>query len=42
LILKALKKIYSEEWAEMKKAIEEFSKVCRKTYPELDKEVPIN
>ena len=42
LVIKALKKIYPEEWAEMKKAIEEFSKVCRKTYPELDKEIPKN
>jgi hypothetical protein len=42
LILKALKKIYPEETNNMKKSIEEFSRNCRRNYPEINKELPLN
>lgn len=42
LILKALKKIYPEETNNMKKTIEEFSRNCRKNYPEINEELPLN
>ena len=42
LILKVLKKIYPEDTNDMKKAIEEFSRNCRKNYPEINSELPLN
>jgi hypothetical protein len=41
VIIKALKKIYPEDTPEMQKAIQDFSKACRKSYPELNQEVPL-
>lgn len=41
-VLSALKKTYSQENSEMQKAIEQFSQICRKSYEEIDKELPIN
>ena len=41
LILKVLKKIYPEETSNMKKTIEEFSRNCRKNYPEINEELPL-
>lgn len=41
-ILKLLKKTYPIESSNMQQAIEAFSKVCRKEYPEINEELPIN
>lgn len=41
-ILKLLKKSYQTEDEAMKKAIEQFSQICRKTYEEINNELPIN
>lgn len=41
IILKALKKMYPEETSDMKKTIEEFSRNCRKHYPEINEELPL-
>lgn len=42
IVLQVLKKLYPEEKEDMKRAIEDFSKKCRKTYPEINNELPIN
>ena len=42
IILKALKKVYPEESASVKKGIETLSQAYRKAYPELNDELPIN
>lgn len=42
LVLKCLKKIYPEENADVRAGIEALSKAYRKTYPELNEELPIN
>lgn len=42
LILSVLKKLYPEESNEMQKAIEQFSQNCRKNYPEINEELPLN
>ena len=42
LVLSALKKTYPEESNEMKKAIEQFSQIVRKSYPEINDELPVN
>lgn len=42
LILKVLKKMYPEESEEMRNAIIQFSKACRKNYKELNEELPVN
>lgn len=42
LILKALKTMYPEENADTKKAIEALSREFRKSYPEINKELPVN
>ena len=41
-LLKIAKKMYPEETAETQKAIEQLSRQLRKTYPELNDELPIN
>lgn len=41
-VLSELKKTYPSETPTMKKAIEDFSKVCRREYPELNEELPLN
>lgn len=41
-ILKLLKKTYPNENSNMQKAIEDFSKVCRAEYPEINSELPLN
>lgn len=41
-VLKQLKKTYPNETPTMQKAIEDFSKVCRREYPELNEELPLN
>ena len=41
-VLKQLKKMYPEEQVNVKRAIEEISQELRKTYPELNDELPIN
>lgn len=41
-VLGALKKTYPQETAEMQQAIEQFSQICRKSYEEINKELPIN
>ena len=40
--LEALKKVYSEETPEIQKQIEQLSKWLRKSYPELNEELPVN
>lgn len=40
-ILKLLKKTYPVESKEWQKAIEDFSKFCRSSYPEIDQELPL-
>ena len=42
LVLSELKKTYPNETPTMQKAIEDFSKVCRREYPELNEELPLN
>ena len=42
LVLSELKKTYPIENSNMQKAIEDFSKVCRREYPELNEELPLN
>lgn len=42
IILKALKSMYPDENADTKKAIEQLSKEFRKSYPEINKELPVN
>ena len=42
VILKALKKVYPNENAEVKKWIEALSQAYRKAYPEINEELPIN
>lgn len=39
-VIKQLKKIYSEEWPEIKNAIGTLSKLLRARFPELNKEIP--
>ena len=41
-VITALKKTYPNENSNMQKAIEDFSKVCRSEYPELNEEIPLN
>lgn len=41
-VIAALKKTYPNENPDMQKAIEDFSKVCRGNYPELNEELPLN
>ena len=40
-VLGGLKKTYPNENSNMQKAIEDFSKVCRKEYPEINEELPL-
>lgn len=40
--LQVFKKTYPNENPHMQKAIEEFSKVCRTQYPEINQELPLN
>lgn len=42
IALEALKKVYSEETPEIQKLIEQLSKWLRKSYPELNEELPVN
>ena len=41
-VIQGLKKTYPNENSNMQKAIEDFSKVCRSEYPELNQEIPLN
>lgn len=41
IILKALKKLYPEENNEVKRGIEELSTAMRRTYPEINTELPL-
>lgn len=40
--IEALKKTYPNEGPNMQRAIEEFSRVCRAEYPEINQELPLN